>query len=301
MKGISEMLKRTHAVRRGPWTIILGLLAMLAFAGTASAHTGEFAKFNYCPSTNPEVFKCVYSVTNSGVIFLGKKETPIIHPVTLQGGYSATNREKLRISKFFEATNGITLSKTPQPIPGGLAGLVNCPKIENFFERVACELFFENGVTGVNATLELAKPASEIQISEFNLLAEEGLALKLPVKVHLENPFLGEECYVGSSGSPIIWNLTSGTTSPPAGFTPLVGEAGAASLKEEGQIAQLNENKLVENDWTAPKASGCGGIFAFALDPVLDFEVGLPSAAGESSATLENTIDIATTGSVNSH
>jgi hypothetical protein len=274
---------------------------MLAFAGTASAHTGEFAKFNYCPSTNSEVFKCVYSVTSGGSIVLGSKTTPIVHPVTLQGGYSSTNREKLLISKFFGATNGITLSKTPQPIPGGIAGLVDCPKIENFLERIACELFFENEVTGVNATLELAKPATEIQISEYNLLNEEGVALKLPVKVHLENPLLGGECYVGSSSSPIIWNLTTGKTSPPAGYTPLVGEGGLARIKEGGEIAELSENKLVENDWTAPKASGCGEFFSFGVDPLLDLDIGLPSAAGVNEATLDNTIDIATVGSVNSH
>ena len=42
------------------------------------------------------------------------------------------------------------------------------------------------------------------------------MAMKLPVKMHLENPFLGSNCYVGSSSSPLIWNLTTGTTAPPA-------------------------------------------------------------------------------------
>ena len=52
------------------------------------------------------------------------------------------------------------------------------------------------------------------------------MALKMPVKVHLENPFLGKNCYVGSSTSPITWNLTTGETNPPAPNTKIKGKAG---------------------------------------------------------------------------
>jgi hypothetical protein len=278
----------------------LGTLATLGVSTSALAHSGEFAKFNYCPSTKAEVKKCLYSVTNGGTIILGKKTTPIVNKVTLQGGYGKANSET-HIAPFYEATNGITLSKTPQPVPGGLAGLINCKEISNFLERIACELVFENGLTGVNATLELAKPASEIQISEYNLLTEEGLALKLPVRVHLENPFLGSSCYVGSSGSPLTWNLTTGETSPPAGFKPLKGTSGLLELKEEDEIAQLTGNELVDNTWTAPGASGCGEAFSIIIDPILDLALGTPSKAGENSAILKNTIDVATAAAVNEH
>ena len=63
--------------------------------------------------------------------------------------------------------------------------------------KLLSKWFFENKFTGVNAILELAKPASEIEISEFNVSAEEGLALKLPVKVRLESRLPGSNCYVG--------------------------------------------------------------------------------------------------------
>lgn len=54
---------------------------------------------------------------------------------------------------------GVTLSKTPEPVPGGLAGLVNCKEIMNVLIRISCKATLESGATGVNATLELAKPA----------------------------------------------------------------------------------------------------------------------------------------------
>jgi hypothetical protein len=269
--------------------LIVGALAALGFAGGASAHTGEWAKFNNCPSTNPSVFKCIQSVTNGGSVVMGKKTVPIVNPVTLQGGYTEED-EETGDSAFVEATNGVTLSKTPQPVPGGLSGLVNCKEISSWLLRISCEGIFENGLTGVNATVELAKPASNIVVNQEHLLFEEGVALKLPVRVHLENPFLGSGCYIGSSSSPIIWNLTTGTTSPPAPNSPISGFSGEVAFKEKGQIVELVGAKLVDNAWSAPGANGCGGIlFEWALNPIINSSVGVPAAAGKNTAVLGNT------------
>lgn len=277
----------------------IGLLAISALAmmapAVASAHEGEWARFNQCPSTNPTVFKCVNSLTTGGKVVLGNKNVPIVNPVTLQGGFEKPNAET-GMSQFVGAVNGDTLSKTPQPVPGGLAGLVNCKEISNFILRASCELTFENGLTGVNSTLELARPASEIKISEIHLVSEELVALELPVKVHLENPFLGSECYVGSSGSPLTWKLTTGAAAP-----PLHGESGEVEFLEEGRILELKHSKLVDNTWSAPGANGCGGIFSFLIDPIINLQAGLPAGTGSNAAILETTSFLATAKAVNAH
>jgi hypothetical protein len=281
-------------------TITAAIAVFTAFGTTAgaSAHTGEFAKFDYCPSTNPEFFKCISSVTTGGQVVLGEKTVPIVNPVTLQGGFSKPTEF---ISKFFEATNGVTLSNTPQPVPGGLVGLVP-PEESPPLVREALELVLENGLTGVNSTLELAQPASNIQISEHNLIFEEGVALKLPVKIHLENPFLGSNCYVGSSSSPIIWNLTTGETTPPAPNEPIHGKSGEIEFKEEGAILELVGSELVDNAWAAPQATGCGGVLLEALvNPIIDSQVGLPAASGYNTAELQTTSSVATAKTVNLH
>jgi hypothetical protein len=230
-------------------------------------------------------------------VVLGSKKVPIVNPVTLQGGTAAPNEEGY--AAFVAATNGITLSKTPQPVPGGLAGIVNCKEIKDFFLRLSCEVTFENGVTGLNSTLELAKPASEIVVSENNLAAEEGVALKMPIKVHLENPFLGSACYVGSSSNPIIWNLTTGTTAPPGPNKPITGKAGFIEFLEEGRIAVSKEAVLVDNAWAAPGASGCGGFLVeLLLNPVINSAAGLPAAAGKNTAILKNELNIASAAAV---
>jgi hypothetical protein len=284
----------------------VGALAALGCAvvvPAASAHTGEFAAFNNCPSTNLTVVKCLDAVTNGGRVVLGKKNVPIIHPVTLQGGVTAEEEVgESFIARMVPATNGETLSKSPQPVPGGLTGLVNCKAISSFLVRVSCEAVLENGVTGVNATLELAKPASEIHINENALLEREGTALVLPVKVHLENPFLGSSCYVGSSSTPLIWNLTTGTTVPPAGHTALKGKSGNVAFLENDEIVKLTGTELVENNWSAPTASGCGGfLIEYLIDPIINASVGLPSAAGVNEAVLQDTILQASAESVNKH
>jgi hypothetical protein len=222
-----------------------------------------------------------------GEVVLGSKKVPIVNPVVLQGG---AGKQIEGLAPFFEASNSETLSKSPQPVPGGLAGLVNCKEISNTLLRLACEAALENGLTGANSTLELARPASEIVLSENNLAAEAGVALKIPVKVHLENPFLGSNCYVGSYSSPIIWELTSGTTAPPGPNKPIKGNVGFLDFLEEGSIAFGEEIVLVDNAWSAPGASGCGGpLVELLLDPVVNVSAGLPAAAGKNTAILKNT------------
>ena len=287
------------------WLAVVAMATMsLGFAASASAHTGNWARFNNCPSTTAGVFKCLQSITNGGKVILGKKTVPIVNPVTLQGGIGqGEEKEEVFYEKFYAASNGETLSKTPQPVPGGLLGLVNCKEISLLWLRSSCEAIFENGLTGVNSTLELARPASEIVVSEENLGGRSGVALQLPVKVHLENPLLGSTCYVGSSSNPIIWNLTTGTTSPPAPNTPISGSSGSLEFLEGSQIAVFKNVSLVDNAWSAPAATGCGGWPAeYILDPIINASVGVPAEAGVNTAALEkDQISLALAEEVNKH
>jgi hypothetical protein len=281
-------MQRTKAVA----TALLAVaLIALGLAGTAQAElTGAFTRFAQCPYKNTEVRKCIHSLTESGEVVLGSKKVPIVNPVTLQGGAGPVD-EVTEMAKMFAATNGVTLSKTPQPVPGGLAGLVNCKEIKEPILRAACELALETGPTGLNSTLELARPASEVLLSEFRIAAEEGVGLVMPVKVHLENPFLGSNCYVGSEGSPITWNLTSATTSPPPPNTPISGFGGEGEFLEESRIVALKNNKIVDNAWAAPGASGCGGFLVeLILDPIINAAAGLPAKAGTNTAILKSTV-----------
>jgi hypothetical protein len=283
-----------HRTRVVATALLAVALAALGLAGSAQAKlVGEFTKFAQCPYKNTEVKKCIYSVTTSGEVLLGEKKVPIEKAVTLQGGLGAVS-ETTEFSKFYAATNGITLSKAPQNVPGGLLGIV--PEASSpALVKALIKFFLENSLTGVNSTLELAKPATAIEVSEFHLAGEEQVALKLPVKVHLENPFLGKSCYVGSEGSPINWNLTTGTTAPPSPNTPISGAGGEGTFLEGGRIIELKNNKLVDNAWSAPAPTGCGGILSFLVTPIIKAQLG-NTAAGHNTAILKGTLS--TTSSI---
>ncbi|HEY3864755.1 MAG TPA: hypothetical protein VGL54_01545 [Solirubrobacteraceae bacterium] len=281
--------------------ITIALMASLTTLGLASPAlakepTGDFAVFKQCPRFTEGVNLCLYSQTNSGEVTLNKQTVPITNPITLQGGIIFN--EETEAEMFVGALNGETLSKSPQPVPGGLAGLIKCNEITEPVAKFACELVFQNGLTGVNATTELAKPASEIGINTNNLVNREGIALSLPVKIRLENPLLGGACYIGSSSSPITWNLTTGTTSPPPPNKPINGKVGKLEFKDEGSFIEITNNTLVDNSFSAPGASGCGGLLAPVVDPLIDAKIGLPSAAGQNTAILNNIIKQATAGAV---
>ena len=270
------------------------LLAMLipASSALASSHhpTGEFKNFGECPLSNKSVNFCTFSENTSGEFKVGKKTVPLVNPQILQGGL-ITNLETFE-STFVGAENGETLSKTAQPVPGGLLGIV----APTWWPKFLQDLFNEtinNGFTGVTATVELAKPASNIKLSLLNLLFQSGTALSLPAKVKLSNPFLGSNCYIGSSTSPITINFTSGTTSPPPPNKPISGSVGTVTENESNTKSTISGGRLVDNAFAAPGANGCGGLFSFLIDPFVNEIVGVPSAAGTNTAILEGKIELA--------
>jgi hypothetical protein len=143
-----------------------------------------------------------------------------------------------------------------------------------------------SGFTGVNATIELAAAPSSITLNTENLLFEEGTALGLPAKIHLENTLLGSNCYVGSNAQPIQLELTTGPSGSLHGSTgTLSGNGGFTRITFAGL-------KLVDNIFAAPAASGCGGIYSSLVDPLIDSIFGLPASSEESWLILEGDLRI---------
>jgi hypothetical protein len=284
---------RPRLIRGRTIIAVMALMAPLALAAPALAKepTGDFAVFKQCPRHTAGVVFCLFAKTKSGEVTLGKQGVPIVNTITIQGGFTRNEETEAEEETFVGALNGETISKTPQKVPGGLSGLVRCNEISNFLERISCELIFENGATGVTAVTELAKPASAIGINTNNLVNAEGVALSLPVKVHLENPLLGGSCYIGSESHPVVLNLTTGTTSPPAPNKPISGKVGEVKFKDAFAFTEIANNTLVDNAFAAPEATGCGGLFSFLIDPILDAKIGLPAGAGHNSASLTGTLD----------
>jgi hypothetical protein len=303
----NKSLNHASGVPRLMLVLAVTLMAPLTLLGLASPASatpkGEFAVFADCPVGNPSVQGCIVAKTESGKFIIGKRTVPIEKVITLQGGFGEENpcnfpftgKGECRLP-FVGATDGNTLSKTAQNVPGGLFNLINCKEIKNEGERKICEAIFENKITGVTATTELAAPASSIGLSEAALLnpvLSEAFgipALQLPVKIKLDNPLFGKACYIGSNTEPIVLNLITGKTNPPKPNESITGKIGEFESNEEGNILTIKHNSLVDNSFAAPGVNGCGGFFSALLDPLINAQLGLPSAAGHNTAILEGTL-----------
>lgn len=290
---VDKCAQHLAVLRRRVFIVVATSVAPLALLGGASPAlatehhpTGDFTPFFDCPLSNTTVEQCVVANTTGGEFTIGARTVPITNTVTLQGG----TRENEGVTEFFGAEDGKTLSKTEQPVPGGLLGVVAPAILPKFLREIVNKLVSE-GLAGVTATTELAKPAKEIGINTVNLLSEEGVALALPVKVKLNNTFLGSECYIGSSASPLSLNLTTGTTAPLKPNEPIKGTKGTVTFKDEFNYVLITGSSLVDNAFSAPAATGCGGLLAFLIDPAVNAELALPAGKGHNTAILNGTLE----------
>lgn len=274
--------------------LLASALVASVFVATAlaAAHhpKGEYAQFAECPLNRVTITDCIYSVSNGGEFTVGKKTVPLVNAVTLQGGAEGAGEEV----DFYGAEEGNTLSKTPQPVPGGLLGITAptwWPKfLQDWFNKQINE-----GLTGVTATVELTGPSkglTNIELNTEHLLLEEGTALGLPVKIKLSNAILGSNCYIGSDKAPVPLNFTTGTSGS------LKGAVGEISFNEAFTIVTIAGGRLVDGTYAAPGASGCGGIFSFFIDPLVNSILGLPSGSGKNKAVLEGKLQDASAEAV---
>lgn len=252
--------------------LVMLLVPVTALAGKPK---GEYAVFNDCPLATPGVTQCVYAQFSSGELALDKLKVPIAHTITLQGGLIVTETSET----FVNPTEGQTLSPTAQEVPGGLLGLPGHESESSAFS-IAMEL------------------AGSVSLSRGNLAGEAGTALKLPVRVHLKNVFLGEACFIGTTTAPVTLNLTTGATSPPKPNLPIHGSKGEVESKESGNLVVYKNDSLVDNAFSSPSPKGCGGIQESLIVPVLNSKFGWPSAAGNNTAILKGTSKFASAEAV---
>jgi hypothetical protein len=290
---VKSHLARLAAIRGRTFVVVLAITPLAALGGASPALAtehhpkGEFAPFAQCPLSNAEVGSCIFAETKGGEFTVGKRTVPIVNTVILQGG--VITRENIETeevtTEFVAAENGETLSKTPQPVPGGLLDIVAPESLPKWLQEIFNN-FINEGFTGVTATNELAAPASSVVVNTNNLLDRKGTALSLPLKIKLSNVFLGSECYVGSNSAPIVINFTTGKSGS------LEGSPGTLKLNETFTLATISGGRLVNGTFAAPGAKGCGGFLSFLIDPALNSALGLPAETGN-KAVLEGALSSA--------
>lgn len=248
-------------------------VAMLAPAAQATTPAPGYEQFAGCPSPseNPKVAFCVRSEVTGGHVKIGSKEVPIEKPIPLSGG-----TEEGLANFSFNSKGG--LASVKQKVPGGVIGLTGLTWLLEFLGSEALTLY---AVTELAGTPELHGISS----------------ITLPVKVHLINGVLGNNCRIGSNSSPITLNLITGTTNPPPPNKPITGVEPTVGVEEAREILELNNGTYVDNSFAAPGANGCVltlfGFIPISINGLVNGQVGLPSPAGTNEAVQNIDTEIA--------
>lgn len=248
---------------------VLGALALMAPAASAATPAPGYERFAGCPSPdeNPNVFVCQRAVIDGGHFQMGSKDVPIKNPMTLSGGLTFTNQ--------IVANSKGGLSPVKQEVPGGIIGLTGLDWLVNFLSLEGLKLYAVTELAGAPVL---------------------GDGLKLPIRVHLINPVLGNNCYVGTFANPIVLNLTTGTTNPPPPNEPITGQDPQNVFDDSMGVTHLENSIFVDNSFAAPGASGCVltlfGFLPISINGLVNSQSGLPSPAGTNETTQNQDLEL---------
>ncbi|MFE3185206.1 hypothetical protein ACFXKR_30650 [Streptomyces violascens] len=267
-------------------------LTVLVTVGPASADSapvtqlgGNWAPFTRCPVDDPamlaadgraEIVQCIASHAASGSIKLGSTEV-----VTGASDLQAGVVQHTGGAPTLVAPAGGALIADSADIPGGLLGLM-CPSDIPVIGEI-CRQITNSTLNRVTATVESAGAPTGFDLTAG---ATSGRPiLSIPVRIHLQNPFLGSSCYIGSAAHPIVLRPQN-VTAPAFGIKRFDGNG---TPNTTGVMNRLSLTGASQTDTTfaVPGASGCG--LAGMLDWAVNLKTGLPSAAGNNSVVLDNT------------
>ncbi|MGI5439701.1 hypothetical protein ACQEV4_20630 [Streptomyces shenzhenensis] len=265
-------------------------LGAFASMGTATAATaqlnGEWAPFTRCPVDAPLMLgadglartpQCVVSSSPNGSITLGN--TTVV-----------TGRTDLQLGIVQNSDGTSTVVAPPAgaiiadsaSVPGGLLGLM-CPSGIPAITAI-CEQLANSTLNKITATVESIGTPSDFDQSAGVVTGLPIVAL--PVRIHLENPFLGANCYIGTKTDPIVLRPKN-LTYPEFGLSFFKGDG---TLADDGEMSRISLTGAAQNDsdFAVPGAAGCG-LGVGLIDAAVNLKTGLPSAAGRNSLTLNDT------------
>jgi hypothetical protein len=271
---------------------MLGLCLFAMFAMSAIAAVPALAneknvwnKFVECPLKYPEELNaCTVGTTGPESFFqAGKVTVHFVKPIKLQIGLKEDEAAYGGL-KIIGAEGGHSVTKVNEPAPP-LTEDINAELLSEP-EKARYEAYLAAGKsTKATATIELAKPAEDMEISLGALLSETSdTALEFPVMIRLNNPFVGKYCTVGSTQNPINVSFITGETSPPPPNVPIHGALGTINVLGEGNILQIVGDRLVNNSYASPGVQSCG--INGGADAAMNSALGLPSPAGTNSTEL---------------
>src|SRR5258708_4962092 len=187
---------------------------------------GIYTPFTDCPIANPLMQEtppssdpasggssfaaCSAGDVTSGTLKIGNITTPVVHPVNTQFGFFTTPNAAPGGDNTTGAINPIPavlpppeglsamLVTKPDLVPQSLTTALGCPSSNPTVEHLCQEAQQRGG--RFQQIFGLAQEAG--QLTNFALFS-----WTQRLKVHLINPLLGKNCYIGTDQNPIVVNL----------------------------------------------------------------------------------------------
>ena len=253
---------------------------------------GIYKPFTNCPLLNPLMQEstggsatgCIAGDARTGSIKIGTITTRITHPVTAQFGvWDPVNATPSQFTGgILPPPGGLTaqLVTSPEFVPGGLLKALGCPGTKAPVEHICSKAARLGGkYLKVYALAESIGPITNFALTSWTQ----------PVKFQLINPLLGKFCSIGSIDDPVVTNpsITTGK---------LVIEPDPHPKNHpDTDVLKIKNASATDTTFTAPGVTGCGpgGSANIAVDEAIDTSVGLPSASGVNSLTLDGTFFLA--------
>jgi hypothetical protein len=269
-------------------TVGIPLSTSPASAASVQGMNGNWAPFSRCPVDDPamlaadgvnDIAMCVSSHSESGSIKLGSTEATT-GANDLQFGI--IRNTATGASKVVPAAGG-SIVGAPTEIPGGLLGLM-CPSGIPVVSDI-CKKLTDNSLNRVVATVQSVGTPTNFDLTAG--MQSGKTIVDIPVRIHLENPFLGSKCYIGTASDPIV--LSPRNLTQPAIGSRRFDADGTANTGGLLNRIELTGNAQGDAAFAVPGVSGCGPLTLGELNWAVNLKTGLPSASGKNSLTLNDT------------
>ncbi|MGN6557514.1 MAG: hypothetical protein ACTHLH_05835 [Solirubrobacterales bacterium] len=272
----------SHSLAHMRSTALMALIAgfaLLLIAGASNAaavQTNIYDEFAACPTDHPRLngppaqyAACVSATMGEGSMDLGDLTLPV-SSMHLQFAVTSPPDNELE-----DCTPLTCLPAVP-----GTTTLESAPARISLVDQHANE--GQGKAQGINAdvtaTVEAAGDARRLPI-DF-IFGAPVPPFVVPVKVHLESRFLGDDCYIGSNAHPIV--LAPLATDPPDNFAFQADPNGFPV-----EFIKLIGFGLRDASYAVPGATGCGSGKGGGdgINKLVNRSLGLPVPANANEAT----------------
>lgn len=215
---------------------------------------------------------CVEVLVRGGEMNIGGLEVPI-----LNGSLRVTGQE---IPELAPPTN----------FPSGENSFTGAPETPNGYGVDHRDLPIPGGALGSADVINLTSVNASVEAVGTPALNTLGGEIDLPIRVKLENPLLGNDCYLGSQQAPIMLNIRTDEFGALGAISELYGEGvpGGYVLDNVGSA----------HDFAVPAAQGCG--LWGSLNWLVNLRANTPSPEGDNSINVEYDAFTATPAAVRS-